>query len=162
MSSGFPTAFAPPSGPPPRAPAVASPPPPAGNRYALSTTDPFPSIESLPPTRFHDLAGPHQVVYVGSALFERSVQPCKIAPHLSPPACVPYGGEERGHTGRYDLLPIDDNLMEWVDTSHGRIPSGRRPIEGGYEEDGERLFHALASVNGIWIPGKTGLHLVYT
>ncbi|GJJ08703.1 hypothetical protein Clacol_002922 [Clathrus columnatus] len=156
--STFPSAFAPPPGPPPPV-TSRPPPPPAGNRYALTTSNPFPSIESLPPTRIHDLAGSHQVVYVGSALFEKSVQPCKIGPHLNPPVSVPYGGQEINHTGRYDLLPIDESLMEWADTSHGRIPSGRRPVEGGYEENGERLFHALAPIEGIWVPGKTGIHL---
>jgi hypothetical protein len=62
--------------------------------------------------------------------------------------------------GRYDLLPIDNESMEWVPTRDGVIPSGRRPIEGGYEEHGARLFHAYADINGVSVPGKTGEHLV--
>jgi hypothetical protein len=49
--------------------------------------------------------------------------------------------------------------MEWVHTSHGRVPSGRRPVEGGYEESGQKLYHGLAVVNGVRVPGKAGEHL---
>jgi len=144
---------------PPQAQAAPTPPA-AGHRYPLTTDNPFPDVRSLPPTKFHDIGGVHQPVYVGSAIFPNSIHPCKIAPHLSPPACVPYGGGEHQHTGRYDLLPIDENLMEWVETRNGEIPLGRRPVEGGYEEDGARLFHAIAFFEGVWVPGKTGHHLV--
>ncbi|KAF8910636.1 hypothetical protein CPB84DRAFT_1672534, partial [Gymnopilus junonius] len=98
-------------------------------------------------------------IFIGSALFERSVQPCKIGPHLQSFVSVPYGGGEHVHNGRYDLLPFRPDLMEWVPTSHGRIPPGRRPVEGGYEEDGSRLFHAVGLVNGVKVPGKCGEHL---
>ena len=59
--------------------------------------------------------------------------------------------------------------MEFVRTSHGHVPAGRRPVEGGYEEDyggGEpkKLYHALALIRfgdqEVLVPGKTGLHLV--
>lgn len=66
--------------------------------------------------------------------------------------------------------------MEWVLTSNGQVPSGRRPVEGGYERDGkvgirlqsinstdrrvQHLFHAAAIINGVRVPGKTGSHLV--
>lgn len=49
----------------------------------------------------------------------KSVQPGKVAPHLHPPCSVPYGGQEIGHHGRYDVLIIDEGNMEWVHTSHG-------------------------------------------
>jgi hypothetical protein len=116
-------------------------------------------------------------IYFGSALFERSVHPCKIGPHLNPHAHVPYGmydtftchplsysfvplgGREQGHHGRYDLLPFDPNTMELVQTSRGEIPHGRRPIEGGYEEDGTKLYHTVALVDNLRVPGKTGTHL---
>lgn len=88
-----------------------------------------------------------------------SVHPCKVGPHLSPAAHVPYGGGEHLHHGRYDLLPFVPQQMEWVHTSHGRIPAGRRPIEGGYEEHGGKLYHALGTVAGLKVPGKTGEHL---
>ena len=49
--------------------------------------------------------------------------------------------------------------MEFVRTSRGLIPQGRRPVEGGYEENGAKLYHAVAMVNGVRVPGKTGAHL---
>ena len=59
---------------------------------------------------------------------------------------------------RYDILPITQD-HEWVPTSHGRIPEGRRPVDGGFEESGHRLYHAVAVVHGLSVPGKTGEHL---
>ena len=133
--------------------------PPSGYRIPLSTDTPFPpNTQDLgePPFRDADGVSP---VYIGSALMEKSVHPCKIGPHLQPFASVPYGGGEHGHHGRYDLLPFRPQDMEWVQTSRGVIPEGRNPVAGGYEENGARLFHAVASVNGIQVPGKAGEHL---
>lgn len=56
------------------------------------------------------------------------------------------------------MLPITPN-MEWVPTSEGKIPKGRRPIEGGYESNGVKLYHALGVIDGVNVPGKTGEHL---
>ncbi|KAJ7127030.1 hypothetical protein C8R44DRAFT_780224 [Mycena epipterygia] len=107
-------------------------------------------------------------VYLGSAIFmhddgrtQKSVHPCKIGPHLYPSPCsVAYGGGEISHKGRYDLLLFDETTMEWVRTSHGHIPEGRTPVEGGYEENiHNKLYHAAARVHNILIPGKTGRHL---
>jgi hypothetical protein len=133
-------------------------PPPSGYRIPLTTNAPFPGQQQAAQPVSKDLDG--SPVFVGSALLERSVHPCKIVPGLNPPCRVPYGGTETEHHGRYDLLPFDPNTMEWVLTSAGRIPPGRRPIEGGYEEHGGKLYHALAQVNSVYIPGKTGEHLV--
>ncbi|KAK4697297.1 hypothetical protein P7C70_g8234, partial [Phenoliferia sp. Uapishka_3] len=164
--------------------------PPAGNRIPASTAAPFPSLDLLGTTDFADLGG--EPLYIGSALMgTKSVQPCKVAPHLSPVCRVPYGGgsarrvsydgvawvvrRQRGaHTdatldwhlplpaaqGRYDILPIT-SAMEWVHASNGELPKGRRPVEGGFEEDGNHLFHALVPVreHEIMVPGKTGPHL---
>ncbi|KAF8589845.1 hypothetical protein K439DRAFT_273506 [Ramaria rubella] len=151
MSSPFPPT-------PSQAPPLPEPPA-AGYRIALSTDRPFPAIDTLPPSSLHDLGGPQQVIYVGSAIFPSSIHPCKIAPSIDPPVRVPYGGVEHEHRGRFDILPIDDQRMEWVPTAHGKIPPGRRPVEGGYEENGARLFHAIAFINDVWVPGKTGEHL---
>jgi len=49
--------------------------------------------------------------------------------------------------------------MEFALTSHGRVPQGKRPIDGGYDESGHRLYHAVAILNGLRLPGKTGEHL---
>lgn len=98
-------------------------------------------------------------VYVGSAIFDDSVHPCKIAPSVHPPCRVPYGGTEHDHHGRYDLLPITPD-MEWIPTKNGEIPPGRRPVEGGYESGGQKLYHALGKIGEVDVPGKTGAHLV--
>lgn len=137
---------------PPAVPAV----PPQGRRYQTSTTAPFPSPSVVGPPPFADYGG--EPVYVGSAIFPNSVHPGKLVPSLEPPCRVPYGGGEYEHHGRYDLLPITPE-MEWVQTEHGLIPQGRRPVDGGYEEGGQRLYHAVAKISGIDVPGKTAPHL---
>ncbi|KAM5544924.1 hypothetical protein V8D89_001035 [Ganoderma adspersum] len=44
-----------------------------------------------------------------------------------------------------------------VRASHGQLPRGSRPVEGGYERiDAQKLYHALAVVNGVSVPGKAG------
>jgi hypothetical protein len=49
--------------------------------------------------------------------------------------------------------------MEWVPTRDGQIPPGRRPVEGGYESNGVKLYHAFGGIDGVRVPGKTGEHL---
>jgi len=161
-----PPSFPPPHGPPPPVPSHPPPnyesdtnvAPPSGYRLPLTTTSAFPDPQKTGPPPLHDADG-RSPIFIGSALFERSVHPCKIGPHLSPFVSVPYGGSEYGHNGRFDLLPFDPHTMEWVHTSNGRVPPGRRPIEGGYEEGGEKLYHGLAVFQGMKVPGKTGEHL---
>ena len=101
-------------------------------------------------------------VYLGITLFNGGWHPCKVKPYDA--ACkarVSYGGKEVAHPGMCHLLPFNPAAMEWVPTCRGRIPAGRRPVEGGYEEiGGEMLYHALASVDGVKVPGKAGQHLV--
>ncbi|KAJ7739761.1 hypothetical protein DFH07DRAFT_839792 [Mycena maculata] len=146
----------------------ATPLPSSGFRLALNSSVQISKydLERAGRAPFADLD--HSPVYLGSALFmkddgvtQKSVQPCKIAFHLRPSPCsVAYGNAEILHHGRYDLLLFDESTMEWVTTSHGRIPEGRTPIEGGYEENiHDKLYHAAARVNNILVPGKTGRHL---
>ncbi|KAF7794804.1 hypothetical protein EIP86_005946 [Pleurotus ostreatoroseus] len=132
-------------------------PPPSGVRIPLTATAVFPTQQAGQPVAY-DLDG--SPVYIGSALMDRSVHPCKICPRLNPPCRAPYGGAEFEHRGRFDLLPFDPATMEWVHTGQGRIPQGRRPVEGGYEEHGGKLYHALATVQNVKVPGKAGEHLV--
>jgi len=141
-----------------RAPQGQGAPPPSGFRIPLSTDTPFPSGDQTgwPPLYDADGSSP---IFIGSALFQNSVHPCKLGPHLKPAASVAYGGAEHAHQGRYDLLPFIPEQMEWVATSHGRVPAGRRPIEGGYEENGAKLYHGLGVVDGVRVPGKAGEHL---
>jgi hypothetical protein len=132
--------------------------PPSGYRIPLDPNAQFPAPDLLgrPPATDFDGSTP---VFVGSAIFPDSVQPCKIIPSLHPPCRVSSGGTELEYHGRFDLLPVTPD-MEWVPTSRGQIPPGRRPIEGGYESSGGKLYHALGSIQGVYVPGKAGEHLV--
>ncbi|KAJ3482931.1 hypothetical protein NLI96_g6647 [Meripilus lineatus] len=132
--------------------------PPSGFRVPLTTGQAFPQSSQAGPPAAYDADG-SSPVFFGSAIMEGSVHPCKIAPHLDPPCRVPYGGTEYSHVGRYDLLPFDERTMVLVTTDNGRIPSGKKPVEGGYEDHGGKLYHAVATIQGIRVPGKTGEHL---
>lgn len=59
-----------------------------------------------------------------------------------------------------NVLHVDADAMEWMSTSLGRIPIGVQPVEGGYDKNGERFYHATCVFNGVTVPGKTGEHLV--
>jgi len=49
--------------------------------------------------------------------------------------------------------------MELVPTHSGMIPTGRRPVIGGYEGEDQTLYHALGHIEGVMVPGKTAEHL---
>jgi len=136
--------------------------PPSGYRLPLGGTpgQPFPGLDQTRSPPFTDADGKSSV-FLGSAILEggHSVHPCKIAPHLPSPCRVPFAGGELEHRGRYDLLPFVPETMEFVLTSHGQVPPGRRPVKGGFEKSGQELYHAVAVVNGVKVPGKTGAHL---
>ena len=142
-------------------PYTPSAPPPSGYRITvLSSSSPFPDPSHTKLPVCYDWGDPDCPVYLGSAIFDRSVHPCKISPSRNPSCRVPYGGNEIKHDGRFDLLPFDPKTMEWVPTSLGRNPAHRRPVWGGREENGEILYHAIATVEGVRVPGKVGVHLV--
>lgn len=44
-------------------------------------------------------------------------------------------------------------------TSSGKLPDKRIVVNGGLEEDGLPLYHAMGKVEGVPVPGKTGEHL---
>jgi len=131
--------------------------PPSGYRIPLDPNASFPTPDRVgrPPTVDPETSTP---VFIGSAIFPESVHPCRIVPTLQRPCRVLHGGTEIEHHGRYDLLPIADD-MEWVPAGGGQIPPGRRPIEGGFEPNRGKLYHALGFVQGVYIPGTTGPHL---
>ncbi|KAF9071812.1 hypothetical protein BDP27DRAFT_1262045 [Rhodocollybia butyracea] len=134
------------------------------SRITFQESPSFPSQSITGPAPCFDLDG--SPVFFGSAHFpDSSIHPCKIAPALGPSSCrVPYGGGERHHAGPYTLLPFDPETMELVPTSGGKIPEGRRPVEGGHEKDKNvKLYHAVANVTMLGkvvkVPGKTAPHL---
>ena len=61
------------------------------------------------------------------------------------------------------VLAYDMDKMELIPAFGGHLPTGRQAIVGGVEMYGnkkELLYHAVATINGERIPGKTGPHLV--
>ncbi|KAI0819845.1 hypothetical protein BC628DRAFT_1400873 [Trametes gibbosa] len=89
------------------------------------------------------------------------LHPCRVQPGvLWPAAYVAHAGLEHGHGGRVDVLVIDTHAMEWVPARDGEVPRGWRPIVGGCEADGRVLFYAIAPIEKVRLPGKTGRHLV--
>ncbi|SCV67356.1 BQ2448_6002 [Microbotryum intermedium] len=145
------------SGPPP---AYGAPPPAAGLRIPLTTvSSSFPSPDLVGTAPFHDLDG--SGVWVASALMEnQSVHPAKVVGDGR--VMVSYGGTEIAHQGRYDVLPIT-NQMEWVPAAYGQV--GQRSfrkvaeLSRGFEEDGNHLHHAVTMIQGVQVPGKAGAHL---
>lgn len=135
----------------------------AGPSPQLEASSPFPSFPGIERTReapFTDADG-KSPVFIGSAIMQDSVHPCKIVPKLQNQPCrVAYAGSEVVHEGRYDLLPFVPALMEFVPASNGHVPHGRKPVKGGFEQNGIELYHAVAAIDGVKVPGKTGVHLV--
>ncbi|KAK0502583.1 hypothetical protein EDD18DRAFT_1065412 [Armillaria luteobubalina] len=125
-----------------------------------------PSHSDLPPL---SLVGepisnsPEYFICFGSAICDKSVHPVKIEynkRHLPSPCTVVLDSTVICHKGRYDLLQFHPDTMEFVRASEGRIPAGRRPVKGGYEEDGTPLYHGIATHhNGHKIPGETSPRL---
>ncbi|KAI1790406.1 hypothetical protein LXA43DRAFT_1016961 [Ganoderma leucocontextum] len=100
-------------------------------------------------------------VFLGVAAFKNGMHPCKIKvdPQGRPLPFVSYDGKEYEHRGTTYLLPFDPATLEWVRTGHAQLPQGKRPVKGGYERiDAQRLYHALAVVDGVSVPGKAGEH----
>ncbi|KAN0138960.1 hypothetical protein V8E53_003348 [Lactarius tabidus] len=151
-----PPRYMPPAGPPPQRRVL-----PSGYRVPLGRPgQPFPGLDQTREAPFKDRDG-ESPVFLGSAILEHGVEvhPCKVAPALLVPCRVAFGGGERHHSGRYDLLPFVPELMEFVLTSNGQIPPGRRPVKGGFDRNGQELYHAVASIKGVKVPGKTAAHL---
>ncbi|PBK68342.1 hypothetical protein ARMSODRAFT_860347, partial [Armillaria solidipes] len=125
----------------------------SGFRIPLGLSTTFPSEDLTGPAPWYDTNG--DPIYIGSTIFRRSVIPCMIEPHHPVGPCIsyPFHGHEIGHTERYDLLPFNPNTMEFVPMSLIGFPAGRKLVKGGYEQDGSLLYHKVAMLNGIRIPG---------
>ncbi|PBK87741.1 hypothetical protein ARMGADRAFT_453541 [Armillaria gallica] len=76
----------------------------------------------------------------------------------STPCLVPYNDCKIAYMRCYNLLPFNPHTMEFVHMSYGSIPGGSRPVEGGYEEDMTPLYHGIAVVDGIRLPGMFHHH----
>lgn len=117
----------------------------------------FPSEQLTGPAPCSDK---DKAVFVGLAHFNGGLQPCKVVPAFAPrPVRVGFGGREHTVAGEYFIVPLDAHRMEWVHASHGQLPPGRTPVDAGHESDGKPLYHAVALVDGVAVPGKVGPHL---
>ncbi|KAJ7799628.1 hypothetical protein B0H14DRAFT_2240609, partial [Mycena olivaceomarginata] len=86
-----------------------------------------------------DLGNP---VFMGSAPFKGSVEPCRIV--ASPKIRVYftyYMHDDVEHRGPFTLLPFVGEKMEWIVLHHGEWPKGRKPILGGCTIDGNEQYH---------------------
>ncbi|KZV95701.1 hypothetical protein EXIGLDRAFT_465400 [Exidia glandulosa HHB12029] len=114
----------------------------------------FPGADQTGPAATFDKLRP---VFLGLAHVEGGLHPCKVMPDFAPnPVRVGYGGGERSVETDFFVVPVDASRMEWVAASHGRTPEGRTPVEAGHENDGTPLYHAVALVDGLPVPGKCG------
>jgi hypothetical protein len=91
-------------------------PPPSGFRIPLASNSEFPPPHQYGPPACVDANGVSPV-FVGSAIFEDSVHPCKIAPSVHTPCRVSRDGHELNHYGRYDL---SDDFGDEVGPHEGR------------------------------------------
>ncbi len=127
----------------------------SGFRIPLDSSTTFPAEDLTGPPPCYDINGdPH---------LHRFCHLQKIRPSMqdrtsSIPCLVPHHNREMAYMGRYDLLPFNPRTMEFVRTSYGSIPGGSRPVEGGYEEDMTPLYHGIAVVDGIRLPGTIRRH----
>ncbi|KAH9015415.1 hypothetical protein EDB84DRAFT_777934 [Lactarius hengduanensis] len=118
----------------------------------------FPGINITREAPFTDADG-KSPVFLGSAILEDgSVHPCKIAPSLPGAPCrVPLVGASSSITG--DTTPP---LRAGADGVRCHLPwaraPGRQPVKGG-SESGHELYHAVAVIDGVKVPGKAGFHL---
>ena len=125
------------------------------------THDPW-DVEHAP---FTDSGG-QAPVHVVSVPYGYTLQPGKATlypdaarvriPYLWREIEVDWTADERP----LNVLHVDPGAMEWMPTAFGRLPIGVQPVEGGYDKNGERFYHAICVFNDVTVPGKTGEHLV--
>jgi hypothetical protein len=119
-------------------------------QFAQNQAQPLATLDPKAP--FVDVDGTTPI-YVGSAYIDGAVVPCKVVVQDRLRAFVPYYGE--CVIEDFTILRIDLSRMEWVLASNGEVPTGREPVEGGWEPSYGRFFHAYGDVGGVKVPGKT-------
>ncbi|TFK45348.1 hypothetical protein OE88DRAFT_1223907 [Heliocybe sulcata] len=100
-------------------------------------------------------------VYLGVVELDGGMIPCKVNPALSPwPVRAPGPNwQERRPQGRFILLPFDPSTMEWLPSTHGRVPPGKKAVEAGYSADRRTMYyHGLVNIDlgdgrRIQVPG---------
>lgn len=128
-------------------------PPRSGYRIPVNSKIDFPTNLSNAPFSDSD----HTPIYVGT--YQNAVTgSCYPGKVRIVEKCVYYclNGIEQKKFGRYQILPLDTERMEWVPSSRGAIPEGQKPVWGGWDAgEGEMLYHAFGHVHGVDVPGMT-------
>ncbi|KAF4598399.1 hypothetical protein EYR38_006801 [Pleurotus pulmonarius] len=94
-------------------------------------------------------------LYICRAFMDGGIQLGKASDAFKKGGVIGYGGEEN-HVGTYEILLGDMRGLVWVAT-HGKLnvaSLGKRPVEGGRENDGTPLYVAKAPHKGAVHPGK--------
>lgn len=105
-------------------------------------------------------------LYFGSAFLTNThIRPSKVSDFTKKPECrYALNGKEVSHPGQFSILPFDTRKFELVPATNGQLPLGRRPVTGGFDENGEEMFHCLvyAGPSGQErdLPGLTSIALV--
>ena len=115
----------------------------------ISTITPYPAATDLDGTT---------PLYFGSAILDGAVIPGRVVDMRTCQVLQEDVVVER--TIGFSVLPFDGTNMELVPTSRGAIPQGRRPVEGNYDEQGRKLYHAMLYVVGRQFPGMCAEHVV--
>lgn len=145
-----------------------------GDRIQCNTNNKTPlNVRDFGAVPTKDLGGANPVFFASAVCGEgenQSLQPCKFVPSLAKVDAFPFwetvrlaGPEaerEIEHIGLFDVLLYVPEKMELVPTELGRVPDGRRPVQGGHEADGTPLYHAVSVVKDVRVPGKCAEHLV--
>ncbi|KAF9525766.1 hypothetical protein CPB83DRAFT_858855 [Crepidotus variabilis] len=130
----------------------------AGERLALIQWKNLPDLNQRGPS-----VAPNEDIFLGSALLDSSVMPCFVTTGIDEYQEVfyfaSYWADGEMPSEIFDVLPYSPERMEWVPTSQGKIPHGRQPISGGYDEEGRQLYHAGVPGSGLKLLGYTGEHL---
>ncbi|KAK7680578.1 hypothetical protein QCA50_016360 [Cerrena zonata] len=90
-------------------------------------------------------------IFLGSALVvseeSHALEPCQVVvKNTASFSClVQTDSPQKKHDGRFEIQPFDSRRMRWMTPFDGKVPSGRSPVQGGYDRS-EVLYHALVTV----------------
>ena len=136
------------------------------NTTSLSVDDVFPPFKvALFPVSFDRYGTP---LYFARAILEDGIfMPCTVRVDENGRVECYYAHNRREirHGSTYDLVPFDQETMELLkvwpeDLEEGELPF--KPVEGGMDENGNPLWHAIGEIAGVRTPGYAGKHLVRT
>ncbi|KAH7099289.1 hypothetical protein BKA62DRAFT_710547 [Auriculariales sp. MPI-PUGE-AT-0066] len=97
-----------------------------------------------------------ETLYVARAYHQGGVHVGKAGNCCPKGAIIGYDNDEVDYD-TYEVLVGDQNAVRWVDVEgHLNLDrlNGARPVEGGHESNGDRIYIAQGQYNGSTIPGK--------